>query len=800
MAVFWGTMAFRRGPSRRRHLALAPLAAVALWAGGASADPAPWQRTETRADCTSFETLRQPLFGETHVHTEISFDAVSGGINLGPRDAYNFAQGQSVDLPGFSGVRPVQLRRPLDFTAVTDHSEFFGEVDACLTPGSFAYNENQCVQFRAAIPQTAQSSSPGVVLFGSLLTTDPGLRFPFCGSGGTLCTTAASPIWNDTLSAADEFYDRSATCSFTTFPAYEWTGNPTVQNIHRNVIFRNEFVPALPISYLDESKPQGLWAELRTQCIDAGTGCDALAIPHNSNLSNGIMFVPENADGSPVTAADAAFRSAMEPLVEVMQHKGDSECHPDLSPNDELCGFEKWSSDRIGLPPGFGGPLVQEPSSFVRNALMEGIAQEEAIGANPFRMGMLAATDSHNATPGLTHENDFIEAGHLGLRDASVENQLVGLGIGVVGGIEANGGGLAVVWAEENSRDAIFAAMRRREVYATSGTRPIVRFFGGRIPRNVCRQGTVVERGYESGVPMGGEIGPVARKPRFAVMATRDPGAAGFTAAPLQRIQIVKGWVDVTGTARERVFEVAGDPDNGATVDTATCAAGGTGFDSLCEVWIDPQFDADQRAFYYARVVENPVCRWSQVLCNQAGVDCLGGTIPPGTAECCNSSRPTTIQERAWTSPIWYRPEGIARLRGRVSFGSTAGPDDVLRMTLRLAEAPADLDPDTNDIRIDVTDNDVIFSANIPAGTMQPSGNGFIYKDPTGAIGGLKKVKLTFTSRGGARLVLQTIPMDLSNADQTDHMVHVTLTSGDYTATHNRMWDAVGNRFVTSRR
>ncbi len=772
--------------------------AVLLMCGAAFADPGPWQRTEVRSDCSTFDTMRSPFFGETHVHTGISFDAVSGGINLGPRDAYSFATGSSLNLPGNPSVRPVQLRRPLDFTAVTDHAEFFGEVHMCLTPGSIGYNSTECTQFRAAIPQTTQSSSLGVVLFGVQLTNDPSSRFAYCGAGGADCLSAASPIWIDTQAAAEEFYDRSATCSFTTFPAYEWTGNPGVQNIHRNVIFRNASVTNLPISYLDESKPQGLWAELRTQCLDAGTGCDVMAIPHNSNLSNGIMFVPENADGSPLTAADAAFRSEIEPLVEVMQHKGDSECHPDISPNDELCGFEKWSSDQIGIPPSLI-TVVQEPQSYVRGALMEGLVQEQLLGSNPFRMGMLAATDTHNGTPGLAHETDFIDAGHLGLRDATPANQTVPLNIGVVGGIEANGGGLAVVWAEENSRDSLFSAMRRREVYATSGTRPIVRFFGGRIPRNVCRQGTVVDRGYQSGVPMGGEIGPVASKPRFAVMATRDPGAPGFAGTPLQRIQIVKGWVDAMGTAQERVFEVAGDADNGATVDTATCVTSGGGSDSLCEVWTDPTFDRTQRAFYYARVVENPICRWSQVLCNAQGVDCDGGVIPPGLAQCCAAGRPKTIQERAWTSPIWYRPEGVARMRGKVSFGSGVG-QDMLRLTLRIGDVPADLDPALNDISVTVSDDDEIYSITIPAGTLLAKGNKFVYTDPSGALNGLKRAALTLTSKGEAVLVVQTVRMDLSNADRTDHMVHVTLRTGDYLATHNRLWRAVGNRFVTSRR
>jgi hypothetical protein len=762
------------------------------------AQPGPWQRTEARTDCAEFDVLRRPFFGETHVHSKRSFDAVSGGIELDPRDAYRFAMGESVELPPLSEPREVRLRRPLDFTAVTDHSEFFGEVDLCLTPGMPGYDSADCRLFRAAIPQTSQSSSPGVVLFGVQLTQEPAPRFDFCGPGASICQNAASPIWQDMLDAADEFYDRSAACSFTTFPAYEWTGNPDVQNNHRNVIFRNEFVIPLPISYLDQTRPQNLWAGLREQCLDAGTGCDVLAIPHNSNLSNGIMFLPETVEGGPLGPAAAAERAAMEPLVEVMQHKGDSECHPDLSPTDELCGFEKWTADQIGIPPEMIGTVIQEPTSFVRNALMIGLEQEEAIGVNPFRMGMLAATDSHNATPGLTNENDFIDAGHLGLRDATPQNQMVPLAIGVVGGVEANGGGLAVIWAEENSRDALFAAMRRREVYGTSGTRPVVRFFGGEIPLDACETGTVVESGYREGVPMGGEIGLVADPPRFAVMASRDPGAAGFAGTPLQRVQIVKGWVDADGTAREKVFEIAGDSSGAATVDTDTCETSGPGFDSLCEVWADPEFDSQRRAFYYARVVENPICRWSTVLCQRQGVDCAGGAIPEGLEECCNPARPKTIQERAWTSPIWYRPEGVARLDGEIAFARGGG--DLLRLEIGLGADRDRIDPTGEALSIALVDDDEIYSVTIPAGSLAEDGERYVYEDPDGSLNDLARAVLTFDSRGGSRLVVETIATDLSNADRSDHMVHATVRSGDYMATHDRLWDFADDRLQTGPR
>ncbi len=753
----------------------------------------PWQRTEQRADCADFDVLRRPFFGETHVHTGRSFDAVSGGIELGPRDAYRFAAGDSVELPGVSGPRTARLRRPLDFTAVTDHSEFFGEVDLCLTPGTDEFESETCTRFRNEIPQTSQSSSIGVVLFGVELTNDPGMRFGFCEGG--VCANAASPIWRDMLDAAEEFYDRSPSCGFTTFNAYEWTGNPDVQNFHRNVIFRNEFVPPLPISYLDESKPENLWAQLRAQCVDAGIGCDVLAIPHNSNLSNGIMFVPETADGNPLTAPDAAERSAFEPLVEVMQHKGDSECHPALSPGDELCGFEKWSSDQIGIDPEMIGTVVQEPTSYVRNALMIGLEEEQRIGVNPLRMGILAATDSHNATPGLAHENDFIDAGHLGLRDATPVNQLVPLGLGVVGGIEANGGGLAVVWAEENSRDALFAAIRRREVYGTSGTRPVVRFFGGRIPDGVCSDGTVVESGYRHGVPMGGEIGPVDDPPRFAVMANRDPGAAGFPGAGLQRIQIIKGWVGEDGVAREKVFDVAGDANGGASVDPSTCETSGGGFDSLCELWTDPEFDSAQRAFYYARVLENPICRWSTVLCNREGIDCAADAVAEGFEECCNPERPKTIQERAWTSPIWYRPEGISDLLGEIVFGDAAG--DVLSLDIETGAGIERIDPDRAELSLQVSDGELLYGVVVPAGTLVSDGDRYIYEDSSDAIDGLEALELTFLPNGGSRLVLETAAMDLSAVDRVDHMIHVSLASADYSVIHRRLWSADGERVST---
>src|SRR6266404_3862281 len=311
------------------------------------------------------------------------------------------------------------------------------------------------------------------------------------------------------------------------------------------------------------------------------------------------MFAPV------ATAEEAAVRSSMEPLVEMNQHKGDSECRTGFQSTDELCGFEKLNRLQLFNPVSDPNQAFP-PLNYVRNALKEGLAQEQQLGVNPFKLGLIGSTDTHNATPGATEEQDFGANGHLGLRDHATPAFM--LARVTPAGIEATPGGLAVVWAEENSRDALFAAMRRREVYGTSGTRPILRFFGGRESNLRCRAPDFVATAYAGGVPMGGEIGPVrgGRSPRFGVLAFRDPGTPTAPGTPLQRVQIVKGWVDAGGQSHEKVFEVAGNPENGAAVDTATCAPSGTGFDSLCAVWSDPEFKVAERAFYYARVLENP--------------------------------------------------------------------------------------------------------------------------------------------------------------------------------------------------
>ncbi len=628
--------------------------------------------------CSHFDAQRQPFFGDLHVHTVYSLDANTQGTLTTPHQAYQFALGEELGVQPFledgTATRSTQLERPLDFAAVTDHAELFGEVEICTNPDYLEYNTLECLFYRSdpensfiifnlvsvGLPELPQFPVPeGIPLVSDLPVigsngTIP--RLPFCGLNGATCLEAAKTPWNDTQAAAEAYYDRSSDCSFTTFVGYEYTGAPLSNNLHRNVIFKTEVVPELPPAYQEYPREELLWATLSEKC-KTEDGCEYLTIPHNSNLSAGMMFETTDRFGNPYDAEFAATRQANEPLAEIYQHKGQSECLGTMGAgaNDELCGFEllpynNLTGDRFnGL--NTGPPMEQD---FLREAMKKGLAMEKDLGVNPFKYGFIGSSDTHLGTPGNVEESDF--PGHAG----AGENPADGIE-GLTDVIEASPGGLAVLWAEENTRESLFDAMRRREAYATSGNRPVVRFFGGwDLPANACGRNDFVELGYANGVPMGGDLPlqpNVGAAPVFAVSALRDPGGAGIAAEPLQRIQIIKGWVDANGDQQEAVFEVAGDPNNGASVDLNSCATSGDGFASLCAVWQDPGFDPDQHAFYYARVVDNPSCRWSTYQCLAAGVDCdAPETVPEAMADCCNADYPKTIQERAWTSPIWYRP------------------------------------------------------------------------------------------------------------------------------------------------
>ncbi|MFO0587170.1 MAG: DUF3604 domain-containing protein [Polyangiaceae bacterium] len=643
---------------RARHFTAIPfltLAACAMTSCELSPLDAPY--TEERVACADHDPLRRAYFGDLHVHTAFSFDAWTYDVRTTPAEAYRFARGETIKLPPLDengvGTTEVRIDRPLDFAAVTDHAEYLGEVSLCTTPGSPAYDTDVCKSYRP----------PESSFLGLGIGTDPPVRAEFC-QGTTMCTDAVGPVWRNIQDAAEAAYDRSATCGFTSFVAYEYSLSPFGTNLHRNVIFRNAKTVAAPITTYEAPSPEKLWTMLRAQCSDAGEGCDVLAIPHNSNLSNGQMFHVETHDKRTAEEQRAAAeaRASMEPLVEIFQHKGDSECINGLpsvpGAPDELCDMEKQvrppydDCGRDGTGWGANGGLgCASWRDYVRGALETGLMEEERIGANPFKLGIIASTDTHNGTPGRVDEASF--RGHLGLSDDTPELLLTGNAVAATP-ILANPGGLAGVWAEENSRDAIFDALRRRETFGTSGPRISVRLFAGwDFEGDLCGAPDLVAQGYARGAPMGGDLPPAPSAsiaPSIVVTALRDPGTAEKPGALLQRAQVIKLWIGPDGEPRESVIDVAGDAENGATVDTSTCAPKGPGAESLCAVWRDPDFDPARPALYYARVVENPTCRWSAHLC---------ATLSPekrAALHCDALPVPATIQERAWTSPVWYTP------------------------------------------------------------------------------------------------------------------------------------------------
>ena len=639
------------------------LAVIFLWGACEPATPTPKriEYTEERAPCKEYNPERKAFFGDLHIHTGFSFDAWAYESQLTTEDAYRFARGEEVALTPLDasgrGTRKVRLDRPLDFASVTEHAEYLGEISLCTTPGSATYDSEPCKSYRKRDAQSTFQFGIGLIYEAPKRDAD------ICGDDGSYCRDASRDRWRKMQEAAEATYDRTEECRFAAFVGYEYTATPDVSNMHRNIIFRNDRVPPLPISYYEAPEPWGLWRALKEQCLDrTDLGCDVISIGHNSNLSNGRYFATTYPGASDLEAQRerALLRARVEPLVEMFQHKGDMECRNGLwgvfGEPDPLCDFEKLrpaqTRDCEGKT-GAGGMRLQGCLShldFVRNALKAGLQEHQRIGANPFVFGFIGSTDSHNGTSGLVDEVDF--QGHVGSVDDNAAKRL-GDGNITHDGIINNPGGLAGVWAEERSRDAIFNAFQRRETFATSGPRIRIRFFGGwGFAQDLCKQEGWVKQAYATGVTMGSALKTRpdgTSTPRFVVMALADEGSKERPGTPLQRLQIIKGWVGDDGRPYEKVFEVAGNPNNQASVDLATCEAKGQGEAMLCTVWQDPEFNPNHRAFYYARAVENPTCRWSTR-------QCLSFPADKRPKTCDESHVQKIIQERAWGSPIWYNP------------------------------------------------------------------------------------------------------------------------------------------------
>jgi len=633
----------------------------------------------SEAPCAVSSDTKLPFFGDLHIHTRYSFDSYLSNQKNDPDGAYEYAKGRVITLPNAYGDQTVsaQIDRPIDFAAVTDHGQFLGEVALCDSHWSQA-------AWWAPVCLMSRAQNLWIQLYAaSLWTVSGGMegkapeRGMVCALGD--CEASALSVWGDIQAAAERHYDRSEDCSFTTFVGYEYTQGQEMANLHRNVIFRNEAVTARPISVFEtESSVPELWRQLRTQCLDADGQCDVMAIPHNPNLGGGLMF-PD-----PASEQEAIDRLEIEPLVELVQHKGASECRFDrlagvgIDTEDELCAFEQIPSDNLAMLGSVNGKMWSDRGlpvdvtnfhrrNMMRNVLKDGLALEQASGVNPFKQGFIGSTDTHTATSGGAMEKNYV--GHLGSRDATFRN--------LQDHFVSNPGGLAVVWAEENRRDAIFNAMRGRETYATSGTRPIVRFFAGDYETDLCDDPQALEKAYASGVPMGGILirTPDDSAPRFFISAQRDHGTELHPANPLERIQIIKGWVRADGTTHERVVDVLGSETEGLGVDMNSCAATAAGHASLCSVWEDPDYTEGEAAFYYARILETPSCRWSTLQCQAADVNPFSescstqadianqlanaqGNSGDLYGICCTNPErdpfySPTIRERAWTSPIW---------------------------------------------------------------------------------------------------------------------------------------------------
>ena len=568
------------------------------------------------------------LWGDTHLHTELSADGYMSGTRLGPEEAYRFAQGETVTST--TGL-PVQLDRPLDFLVVADHANNLGASWARA-------NHRDDAGFRRSTLGKLWEKAKAELL----LDTDPLHTMHRDGLVSVRHEGFRQTVWGTITAAAERHNDPG---DFTALIGYEWT--PAIGALHRVVVFRDGAERAnqvLPFSSFDSSYVEDLWDFLAT--YERETGGSVLAIPHNSNLTWGMMFALETSLGDPLDVDYARTRARWEPLLEVTQIKGDSETHPRLSPRDRFADFETWNGWG-GVGPNPDRPADKIRFEYARSALKLGLDQFEELGANPFKFGMVGGTDAHTGLATAAENNSF---GKFAFSEPSPTRMF-----DEWPGWMASSGGYAGVWATENTREAIFDAMRRREVYASTGPRITLRFFGGwDFDAGDADRPDFATVGYGKGVPMGGDLAaPDAEAaPSFLVVAAKDPLGAN-----LDRIQIVKGWRSESGGLHERVFDVAWSgarepgpegelPPVGSTVDVADASyTNAIGSVELATVWRDPEFRTGEHAFYYVRVLEIPTPRWTAYDAKVYGL----GKLPSGV--------PTVIQERAYSSPIWYTAE-----------------------------------------------------------------------------------------------------------------------------------------------
>ena len=580
-----------------------------------------------------YNNLRNPYFGETHLHTGWSFDEAIYNVRLGPDNAYRHARGDRVKHPNGKWV---QLKLPLDFMVVSDHAEYLGVLVRMYDPNDPLSKHPLAEQVVGSGDDVEKSTKAFYGLVAATIQPDgstkpdPRLNTP----------ELKRTIWDEYIKITDSF---NVPGKFTTLVGYEWSSQPHMSNMHRNVIFRSSENLPIPFSYFDSEKPEDLWAWMD---IQRANGIELLAIPHNGNLSNGQMYALEDSDGKPITRAYAEARMRNEKLTEIIQTKGQSETHPLMSPNDEFAGFEIWTK-----PVGGPGTVKIKSTSYVRGAFENGLALEKQIGVNPFKYGVVGGGDIHTSI--VSHE-EYAYTGEHNLKSSSPKARLLTDIPNEPSKIEQSTAGLSNVWAEENTRESIYDAMERKETWATSGPRITLRVFAGFDFGDTSPESSDwVEKGYALGVPMGGDLKSAAKdkSPSLMIAALKGPNSGN-----LDRVQVIKGWLDAKGEKHNKIYEVVWSdqrkldsngklPPVGNTVNIPDASYTNTiGSTQLTTKWTDPDFDAGLSAFYYIRVLEIPTPRWSTY-------DAKGlGIAPP-------KNFPATIQERAWSSPIWYTPK-----------------------------------------------------------------------------------------------------------------------------------------------
>ena len=587
----------------------------------------------------------RPLFGDTHLHTSFSMDAGAFGARLSPDDAYRFARGEQVLA---SGGEPARLSRPLDFLVVADHSDNMGFFpDLIAGKPELLADPTGRKWFQMIRDGKGADAAMEIIVAFSHGTFPKDLMY-FPG------TRSYKNAWKQTIDAAEKYNDPG---QFTAFIGYEWTSNTDGNNLHRNVIFRDngdkasQVVPMTVYPPFGSDNPAKLWEWMAD--YESKTGGSVLAIAHNGNLSSGLMFPAVQAFGKNLDRDYAETRAKWERLYEATQTKGDSEAHPFLSPNDEFADFETWDKGNLD------GSVKKENSmlagEYARSGLKTGLQLEKKLGTNPYKFGLIGSSDAHTGLAAMAEDNFFgkttpQEPSPERSQATFIDNPKTGI---KVMDWEVGAAGYAAVWAQENTRESIWDAMQRKETYATTGPRMIVRFFGGwDFEAADAETRSPALAGYKRGVPMGGDLvaAPAGKSPSFLVAALKDPIGAN-----LDRIQIVKGWLDAGGKLHEKVYDVAWSGDRQAGADGRVPLVGSTvdienatwkntiGAPELITAWTDPTFDASQHAFYYARVIEIPTPRWTVYDAKRFGIKLLEGTRK-------------TVTERAYTSPIWYSP------------------------------------------------------------------------------------------------------------------------------------------------